>query len=226
MKDELLVSLALGDGHLDFNKSKTRAALVIRHSSHQKDYIQWKYDLCPDLWNNKPIKYKNKLNNKIYYGFYLRSHLDLKLAEIKHKLYPNNHKKYSREILEYLGPIGLAIWFMDDGCVDRPLNKNSMGLLNTYGRSENAEEEKVIQQYFKEKWGIETAINKGHGKSRIRFNHANFCKLVEIINPYVIPSLKYKINTSMRIDSDELPSLEIRSKSNRLNAPTMPKFIG
>jgi hypothetical protein len=222
MRDELLVALSLGDGHLAFNSSENRAYLYLRHSSHQKDYIQWKYDLCSELWVNPPKEYKNILNGKRYYGYYLRSHLDLKLAEIKRKLYPQKHKQYSRAVLDSLDAQGLAIWFMDAGCVDRPVGKQAMGILNTYGLQPNAQEELIIQLYFKEKWNIETSINKGHGKFRIRFNHENFTKLVHIIDTYVIDSLKYKVNTSTRFENEELPSLEIRSKANRLSAPTRP----
>jgi LAGLIDADG DNA endonuclease family len=220
MQEELLIALALGDGHLAYNKSKIKAYLHIRHSNHQKDYIEWKYNLCKELWQHSPKGYKNTLNGKQYYGYYLQSHLDMKLADIKKELYPNHHKEYTREILNKLTPLGLAIWYMDDGCVDRPVGKNSMGLLNTYGKSSEAKEELIIQKYFKEKWDIDCAINKGHGRYRIRFNHPNFCKLVEIIKPYVIDSLKYKINTSMRTSKRDFPSLELRSKSNRYNAPT------
>jgi len=221
MKTELLVSLALGDGHLSFNKNKTKANLYIRHSSHQKDYIWWKYELCKDLWIKEPREYKNRIKEKKYSGFYLNSHPDMKLADIKKMLYPIDHKKYSREILEFLDEQGLAIFYMDDGCIDRPLNKAPMGLLNTYGQSKNAEEELIIQKYFLEKWDINCSINKGHGRYRIRFNNYNFCKLVEIIKPYIIPSLAYKINLKTRTDSMEFPSLELRSKSNRFKVPTM-----
>ena len=199
------MALALGDGHVAANKNNTKASIVIRHSNHQLDYINWKYNLAKDLWNKAPTAYKNILNGKRYYGHYLRSTLDFKIMDIKNILYPNGKKTYTREALDMLDELGLAIWYMDDGCVDRPIKRNSMGILNTYGHSPNGEEEKVVQQYFLEKWNIRTSINSGHGRYRIRFSHPEFCKLVKLIEPYVIDSLKYKIDTTMRHNAQTMP---------------------
>jgi len=220
VKFEILVSLALGDGFLNPTNKEKKSFLTIRHSTHQKDYIEWKYNLDKDFWRYTPRLYNNSIKSKKYYGFKLNSYSNFDCTIIRNLLYPKGKKYISREILDYLDPLGLAIWFMDDGCIDRPIGRKAMGLLNTYCNSPNAEEELIIQKYFKEKWDIHCSINKGHGKHRIRFNNENFIKLVKIIEPYIIDSLKYKINTSTRINKKEFPSLEIRSKSNRLSALT------
>lgn len=205
MKDSLLLALALGDGHISTNKNKTKACIVIRHSNHQIDYINWKYKLDVDLWSKRPTSYKNILNNKKYYGHYLRSHLDYKILDIYNILYIDGHKKYTKQALNLLDELGLAIWFMDKGHIDSPKDENPMGILNTYGRSPEGSEEKVVQQYFLEKWNIKSSINKNHGRYRIRFNYSEFCKLADIIRPYILDSMKYKIDTTMRLNDQAMP---------------------
>lgn len=205
MDYSLLLALSLGDGFVGFNKNETKGTLHIRHSNHQLDYIHWKYNLIPDLWSEKPRPYKNILNGKRFFGHYLRSLPDSKLADIRRLLYPNTKKEYTREALELLTPLGLAIWYMDDGCVDRPIGRNAMGILNTYGHSPDGLEEIIIQKYFKEVWDITLNLNKNHGRYRLRLPHVEFVKFVAIIESYVIASLKYKIDTTMRLNDQAMP---------------------
>jgi hypothetical protein len=203
MKFELQVAMAIGDGYLDHLNKKENSSLVVRHSSHQEEYSKWKYQLDNLFWRYEPRVYQNSINGKKFSGFKLQSKNSSDLGVLRTQLYPNNKKYISRDILEILDPQGLAIWYMDDGCVDRPLDKNSMGILNTYCNSPDAQEELIIQLYFKEKWNIRCNINKGHGRYRIRFPHEEFCKFVEIIKPYIIPSLNYKIDTTIRLKRSE-----------------------
>ena len=203
MRFELQVAMAIGDGYVDHINKSNVASLVVRHSTHQKEYSRYKFDLEPIFWRYEPRIYNNSLNGKQFLGYKLQSKNNQQLATIRNQLYPNNKKYISRSILDVLDPQGLAIWYMDDGCVDRPIDKNAMGILNTYCNSPNAEEELIIQTYFKDKWNIRTNINAGHGRHRIRFPHADFCKFVEIVKPYVIPSLEYKIDTTMRLKRSE-----------------------
>lgn len=197
MKEQLIAALALGDGSL-VDSSKNLTKLVIRHSTHQEDYCNWKYNLDTKFWTKEPRYYLNYNEGKQYSGVEIRTHGLVKLKELKKILYPTGKKEYTREYLEILDAQGLAIWLMDDGGIDNPINKKPMGILNTYGHSPEAKEELIIQQYFKEKWNIDSAINKSHGRYRVRFNNANYAKLVEIVKPYILDSLKYKIDLNIR----------------------------
>ena len=197
MKYELIAALSLGDGSL-VDSSNNLTKLIIRHSNHQKDYCEWKYNLDYKFWTKKPRLYENYNKGKKYFGVEIRSAGLEELKELKKILYPTGKKEYTREYLEILDYQGLAIWLMDDGCIDNPINKKPMGILNTYGHKPNGEEELIIQRYFKEKWKIESSLNKNHGRYRIRFNNQNYIKLVELVEPYFLDSLKYKIDLTLR----------------------------
>jgi hypothetical protein len=204
MKLELLIAMSIGDGFVEKLNKSSKSSLIIRHSSHQKDYIEWKYSLDKNYWRYTPRHYDNCIGLKKYHGFRIVSKPNLELGELRTKLYPNDKKYISREIIENLDELGLAIWYMDDGCIDRPVGRNSMGILNTYCSSPKAEEEIIIQTYLKDKWNLKTNINSGHGRFRLRFPHIEFCKFVEIIKPYIIPSMIYKIDTTMRLSTPNL----------------------
>lgn len=197
--NKLVLGLAIGDGCLFYNGTKT--TLVIRHSNHQLDYVHWKYNLDKKLWKNEPREYKNSNKGKIYYGHQIRTPLKKEYNEERKLLYPNGKKYISREVLDLLDEKLLAIWFMDDGCCDRPIGRNPMGIISTHCHSPEAEEELIIQKYFQDKWNIKVNINKGYCRYRLRFPNKEFCKFVEIIKPHVIPSLEYKINTTIRLSA-------------------------
>jgi len=48
--------------------------------------------------------------------------------------------------------------------------------------------------YFKERWNIEWKNEKEKNFYRLRCNTTEFRKFVEIINPYIHPSMKYKVD--------------------------------
>ena len=46
---------------------------------------------------------------------------------------------------------------------------------------------------MKEKYQLHANINKDRNSYRLRVNKASKVRLIELINPFIIPSMKYKI---------------------------------
>jgi ubiquinol-cytochrome c reductase cytochrome b subunit len=101
---------------------------------------------------------------------------------------------------EYLSPLALAIWIMDDG------GKVSGGLkLSTNNFTE--EEVLLLRNILNKKFGLKVTIQSAGVK---RFNHlseevnknqyilyvskTSMSHLIEIVGPYLHPSMKYKLN--------------------------------
>ena len=75
---------------------------------------------------------------------------------------------------------------MDDGCFDGKsliLNTQNFSLL----------ENKNLLKIFKRKFNLNSGVNKDRDEWRLRFSSSDFPKLQELIKPYIIPSMKYKI---------------------------------
>ena len=208
-----LVGMSIGDGSLTYrvryNKDKNGEAkykyidssLIIGHSIKQKEYCEHKRDKVHSIFGGK----KNKLsrvkhtlsNNKTYQG--VRFQKTAKYFRTLHRrLYNEEGKKYiTRKVLNYLTPEGIAYWFMDDG--SGSVNKNKEGKvtsifarISTYVSEEEAD---TIIEYFKEEWDLD--CRKGYCKKTglylHRFNTNAFVKLANLIEPYIIPSMRYKI---------------------------------
>ncbi len=190
---QIILGGLLGDAY--FHKS--RKIIRFSHSLKQEEYLKWKYSFfnandvskfyCRHYnegYENKSFEVKNKDHNMDNLFDFLTKHL-----------YSNQgRKKISLKYLKQLTPLGLAIWWMDDGCLS--IHKG-----NRYGKlcteCFNYEEHILLQQYFKEIWGISVDIKLEKNKYYfLRFNVTALKKLISIIYKYVTmcPSMIYKID--------------------------------
>jgi hypothetical protein len=134
--------------------------------------------------------------------------------------YGTGEKKITRKILNKLNPLGLALWYCDDGNLSIVLRKERCkpGKPNQYlfqGRmwtcSFSYEEHLLIQKYFEEELKLRVVIQKCKRKWKgevleyyyLRFPSNEFKKFSEIIKPYVPKCMQYKIDWENRIKEYE-----------------------
>jgi hypothetical protein len=63
--------------------------------------------------------------------------------------------------------------------------------LNTYL---SKEENEVIIGYFKDMWGVNWGLNKSKGRFRLRMGTQEAQKFFDLIRPYIIESMMYKVD--------------------------------
>lgn len=190
---QVIIGGLLGDSY--FNKKKN--IIRFQHSDKQLDYLNWKFN-CFNKEYTRGIYKRNYNDGRIGYNFeFINKHHDFQdeFNFILKHLYTNNgRKKISMKILNELSPLGLAIWWMDDGCLSVHRG-NRYGKLCTH--CFNYEEHILIQKYFKEKWDIDVKIKVEKQKYHfIYFNVHALKKFIRIIYKYIaeIPSMLYKID--------------------------------
>lgn len=191
---QIILGGLLGDS--SFDKKKNRISFF--HCEKQLEYLKWKYDFF-DLNANIHSVYKT-WNNDRYPGYYFvisKEYMDDDFVLfLKKNLFSNEgRKKISLKYLNELDPLGLAVWWMDDGNLSITKDgSNRYGKLSTH--CFNYEEHILIQKYFKKKWNIEVSIKQEKGYYFIRIRATELKKLIKIIYPYVtqIPCMIYKIN--------------------------------
>lgn len=174
---EIIIGTLLGDGSM---RCKTNALLEINHSVHQKDYVDWKYRHLSELVRTPP-KARNGNQGRTAYRFVTRS-----LAELTpfYRLFYECGRKVIPDVA--LTPLTLAVWFMDDGCRSR-----RAVYLNTQQFTGVAQE--ALLRMLRDQWLINGTLNKDKGYYRIRISVAGSAMLVELIEPFVIPELRYKL---------------------------------
>jgi hypothetical protein len=225
-----LVGMVLGDGHISYrtryNKDKNGVAkyeyidssLIIGHSTKQYRYCEYKRNKIHSIFGgklNKIVMVKHTLSNgKTYIGCRIQK-TNKYFRYLHRKFYNKQNKKIiTREVLDYLTPEGLAYWFMDDGSCSHNKNKlgkvtSIFGSISTYVSLEEAE---IICEYFRDMWDID--CRKGYCKKTKsymhRFNTNAFLKFANIIEPYLIPSMRYKIKAAEDLIKHECDALQSR----------------
>jgi len=206
---KFILSCVLGDGCINQRiiSNTVQCRFLLKHSIKQFEYFNWKVQkLMAILDSSQSKNFQRKSNYSIEQNCG-RSKIDAVRFERNHPffkilykfIYINGHKTFSRKVLDRLDQEGLAIWFMDDGSLYNAVYKGKKysiyskctARLNTYL---SKEENEVIIKYFKERWNIEWKNEKEKNFYRLRCNTTEFRKFVEIINPYIYPSMKYKVD--------------------------------
>ena len=187
----------LGDGHIA--KGVHKRALEIK--SINKEFI----DLIEAIIKgNTPFNYFIKHIDAIERnGVFHREHwvLTIKAHPYFNKIYNNfyddkRHRKIYSQTINWLNPIGLACWYMSDGYVC--LVGKTKGFIRSrrvdictdrYKR----EDILLIMNILKQKFDINTSLIKRDNFYRIRINNDSYETFINIISPYVVPSMRYKL---------------------------------
>ena len=178
---QIILGSFLGDGSAEFDQS--RARYRTNHSLKQKEYVDWLISKLKRLVRTDPRISKNGGWGKLSYSFGTLGHPQI--LEMANELYPKNKKTVTREYLDRLSPLGLAVWWMDDG--------SESGSLSTHSFSKK--ENEIIVEYFKEKWDIASKVLKDKSKELyfIRIKHKSLSDFRNIIKEYIPECMLYKI---------------------------------
>lgn len=189
----VILAMCLGDGYLNKN-----GGLYLEHSQNQEDYLIWKYNFLNKVFPGKASKiYKrerlDKRTNKVYKQVSCAKNRPY--FKILRKWLYTPEKTFSRKLLDKLTAQGLAVWFMDDGNLRVNISKltNKVSSIQLVLSIQTTKEQaEVVQTYFKERWGVEWTIYHQRNKYLLGANTKNGNKFLDIIRPYVIPSMSYK----------------------------------
>lgn len=192
----LLIGLLLGDGTISSNY-----VFKLSHSEAQREFLQWKVDLLNkfNIKNNGIKGYISKCGYNIGKNvLYSQMSLNPTIKALRRTIYIPK-KTITRRLLNWLNPLGIAIWYMDDGCINVNTSKQRSSIQHTIKIATCVNEPtiNIIIQYFLEVWNIKfRPFKEGKGTFSIASSTEEDCKkFIEIVKPYIeqVPSLLYKI---------------------------------
>ncbi|HEX8847750.1 MAG TPA: hypothetical protein VF791_24125 [Pyrinomonadaceae bacterium] len=189
-----IIGMVAGDACIRKQNFCRSVSLRIKHAERQKEYLEYKRDILQNLFKVWEISIR-PINNSGYPGVSVETRTHPKLRAIHKWFYRDGKKRFSRRILNYLTPLGIALWYMDDGSLSYKKREGKVHgreiHLNTYC---SLEEAKTIQAYFKEVWDVSWTIVPNKGLFRLRMGSSEAQKFFAIIAPYVIPTMRYKMD--------------------------------
>ncbi|MBS3144649.1 hypothetical protein J4208_03625 [Candidatus Woesearchaeota archaeon] len=185
---DLLIGSTIGDANV--RQRNINCMFRVGHTVRQKKYVEWKQEILKHF-NTQGIQlaqriirgrlinsYELKINTHYVFNYFRRLFYDKE--GIKH---------VTKEILDQMNPRSLSIWLCDDGSYCRK-QKYVIFCTNSY----TLEEHQLIKKWFEEKYNLSPTIGFRDKKYYyLRFKKEDTAKLVEIVRPFIIPSMKYKI---------------------------------
>ena len=192
----LLIAMLLGDGTISSNY-----VFKLSHSEQQKEFLEWKIRLleAKGFKVNGIKEYTSKCGyNTGKKVLYSQLSVIPTIKALRRSVYIPK-KTFTRNLLNWLDAQGLAIWYMDDGCININTSKQRSSIQHTVKIATCVDESTVnmIITYFLEVWGIKfRKFKEGKETFSIASSSENDCaKFISIVKPYIeqVPSMLYKI---------------------------------
>ena len=199
---EILYGSMMGDAY-----RMSSSSVGFKHCQAQKEYVLWKYNEFSNISSEHSLQKITKIDKRSEttigtYKFYTYANTDVE--KCISLFYEIGGKEISKEILDKLSPLSVAVWYMDDGKVDwghRTKIKNGYNVtpifvLCTDSFSKDSCEN--IKKWFIEKYDIDTELREQVLSNsigyRIRIKTQSADKFIALIKSYILPMFNYKIN--------------------------------
>lgn len=225
----ILIGLAIGDGYV--GKDHNSTVIKIVHCAKQKEYCTFKAKLLHSVFGGNAVKVYDRLAT---YHVFINGDKIKKQAPtawiqkksihcdwLRTLLYPEGKKKLTRKALDFLDPLSIAIWWLDDGNVDFHESGNgTMCATLRWNMYSTKEEALVAQTYFKEVWNVQWNVvmpdrKRSPDKYNLHCGKKEGEKFLSIIRDIVrekVPSMSYKV-----VDLDHEIRARINARRDSLN---------
>lgn len=204
--EQIILGSILGDGCImkyresnENTKLRLNSMLTILQGISQEDYLLYKKSLLEkEGIGGHIVKRKGENGTRLIKGIPLYSKDAIEYRTIRNSSFNKyrdlfyKDKKYVNEYIFKLGPLGLAIWYLDDG----NLYKRT---IRFYTNCFTDNDLVVLQKMLKDNFNINTAIHKGPSVGKtIYVKTESYDIFFKTIIPYIPDSMLYKIDTKFR----------------------------
>jgi recombination protein RecA len=196
---EIVLGGLMGDAALSRTRNGIGTRFRMGHGPKQHAYLDWKASLFANIEQCRTV-------NAAGAAFVDLTPLP-ELAELREAVYFGDGKKHlSWEYLKALTPLSLAIWFMDDGCFTVRSKGAQQRTLGGTGRIEicvDAMSEGTrarLQQHLRDHFGlVSKLLTRGkRNQNYLQFGTVATAKFLELVAPYIHPSMDYKLLPHLR----------------------------
>jgi hypothetical protein len=174
----IVVGSLLGDASLQ--PTTAGHCFRVHHGLAQQRLVEWKYEELRGFVRTPP----RQSGRAVYFRTVSHPAFD----ELAAAAYDRRVKVVPFEFLErHFTALSLAVLIMDDGCSEgRQLRINTQSFSDA--------DVGALCEFLSERFSLRTTINRDKGRPRIRISAESMRRLIEIVDPYVLPELRYKID--------------------------------
>lgn len=197
-QEQLVIGSVLGDAGL-YRSSRLSGyygnhCFQVAHSSKFREYVEYKEDIMYPFSKHIIDYDRRDMRTKKYNSIsQFRTHHASVFNKYRRLLYNGTVKIVRPEALNMLKPQGIAFWFMDDGS-NWKNDKAGRRRISFSTHSFTKQENELISNWFKEKYGIKFNVSKDREWFHLRTgDQKNIIKFIDLIKEYVPNVMKYKL---------------------------------
>ena len=192
---EAIVGLLLGDACLETRNGGRTYRLKIEQSARQQAYIDHLYSLLREWVLTPPGARSKRASNgtvTVNLAFQTVSHSAFRFYA--QQFYADGRKRVPELIGHWLTPRGLSYWFMDDGSLKSSQSKGV--ILNTHCFQQQDVER--LARCLLDLFGLQVTPRRQPDGLQLYVSGRSFEIFSAIVDPYVIPEMRYKLPLARR----------------------------
>lgn len=194
---EIIIGVLLGDANLQTQDKGITYRLRFEQGKDHAVYVAHLFNEFFYWSLSEPKPYlRTNVNDKLVETIRFQTITHVSFSEFANLFLNSKGKKEIKANLvqNYVTPISLAYWFMDDGGkLDYGPNLGKGIVLHTQGFTEKEVVE--LAKGLKEKFKLQTKATKMKDKYVVSISGNSFEDFIRIIEPHILPSMKYKLPT-------------------------------
>lgn len=188
----IVVGSLLGDGWLEPIRSRTGTSIYhVKYDDKSFGYLTW---LRQQVLELNPSSLKQKPNYTQHY-FYTQARKDI--GDLRRIFYPKEGIKRVPENIEELlvDPVALAVWYQDDGTLDRRLKYHWNARIATYcfPYDDCVRLQKTLKNNFNVNVSVCRCQMRGTVYYQLYILSTSMNRFIELIRPYIHKEFAYKI---------------------------------
>lgn len=192
-----LIGTVLGDSSLQLARRGKNAYLTFSHGKNFEEYLDYKAGIFSQICG---IKKSTDIRDGELHAYRTWSKCHPLFTKLHGWFYQSGKKVVTDKVLYRLTPLGLALWYMDDGYLAY-IKKNGKirgREIKIYTCCFTYDEHLKMVDYFKKEHGINWRIGKARLGGRVYYHLATGAqegaKFFKIIDPYIHKSMRYKVD--------------------------------
>jgi len=197
-QEQIIIGSLFGDASLfSLDTPICNSGFRVSHSEKDKGYVFWKYQELKStgLFPIRP-KPRSLRGFKKSVSWLLQSRRDPYFTYLRSLFYPNRKKVVSQGCLEKLSPLGLAVFYMDDGFFNWGRGKNRTRKyprvsLSTCGFT--YEDNESLRDWLNRTYFLHFHINLNPYPILRLGREYEVNRFLDIVRPYIIPSMARKL---------------------------------
>lgn len=197
-----VIGMILGDGCIPtLREGRKTQHLQLAHRLADKEYAEYKTSLLGYLNETKMINSSNTVKGITYPCVVVRTLSHPFYNKLSDHMYYDGRKTVTEHVMKCLTPLGLALWYMDDGTLAGEMGwRNPFICSHNFNRAEN----ELMCRMVHKKFGITFRTIKKNVKEKtyywMRLRRKDRDRFFDIIREFVPDCMKRKIDPDIYVN--------------------------